>query len=132
MTRDYRERLRDARRSHPAVVFLGDSCAEFSSYPRLVAERLQTLAPAFDQVTKLNVPGWSSEQELVPLHHAYIDATRQAAAATNTSLCDAAAEADARGAARSTLLRADGIHFTSAGDGFMADVVSCCIQRLPP
>src|SRR3954471_22752590 len=33
VTRDYRDTLRAARRAHPAVVFMGDSCTEFGSYP---------------------------------------------------------------------------------------------------
>lgn len=59
VTRDYRERLGRARRA--AVVFLGDSCVEFSTYPRQVLDRLAARGlPASGE--KLAVPGWSSEQ----------------------------------------------------------------------
>jgi lysophospholipase L1-like esterase len=44
------------------VVFVGDSCVEFSTYPRLTMARLTTLAPSLAMGTKLSVPGWSSEQ----------------------------------------------------------------------
>ena len=40
VTRDYRETLRAARRTHPAIVFMGDSCTEFGTYPA------RTLGPA--------------------------------------------------------------------------------------
>jgi len=75
VTRDYTQRLRDAAAGHPAVVFIGDSCVEFSHYPGLTMERLATLAPSFRTGTKLSVPGWSSEQgrtqlarDVLPLH----------------------------------------------------------------
>lgn len=59
VTRDYRERL--ARARHAAVIFLGDSCVEFSTYPRQVLDRLAFRGlPASGE--KLAVPGWSTEQ----------------------------------------------------------------------
>jgi len=61
VTRDYDERLARARAEHPAVIFLGDSCVEFSAYPRLAMERLARTRPGLSAM-KLSVPGWSSEQ----------------------------------------------------------------------
>ncbi len=250
VTRDYRDRL--ARARHAAVIFMGDSCVEFSSYPKLALARLAAAAPSLATGEKLAVPGWSSEQGraqmsrdvtrlhpkvitvefgwndhwdalgppddevhpgpvtawaadhlrvyqawrkarlglasrrepeaprrvslehyhdnlaaivrdgqrigarlvlvtapsghapghepaylqarhlrrlagLVPLHQTYVAMTRQVAAETGATLCDAAARADAAGPVRSSYFRSDGIHFTDAGDQFMADVVSGCI-----
>ena len=62
VTKDYAERLRLAAASHPAVIFIGDSCVEFSHYPGLVMEALARTAPSLATGTKLSVPGWSSEQ----------------------------------------------------------------------
>lgn len=67
VTRDFDEKLALARRTHPAVVFMGDSCTEFGSYPAKTIERLQTEAPAFATGVKLGVGGWSSEQGLTLL-----------------------------------------------------------------
>src|SRR5262249_13621482 len=59
---DYRDRLEAARRDPPGIVFLGDSCTEFSRYPErtsaLVAPRFPSLARGFDGGTG----GWSSQQ----------------------------------------------------------------------
>lgn len=62
VTRDYDRRLADARASHPAVIFLGDSCVEFSHYPRLALDRVRVVDAALATGTKLSVPGWSTEQ----------------------------------------------------------------------
>ena len=62
VTKDYAERLRLAAANHPAVIFIGDSCVEFSHYPGLVMEALARTAPSLATGTKLSVPGWSSEQ----------------------------------------------------------------------
>jgi lysophospholipase L1-like esterase len=64
VTRDYQQKLRDARRTHPAVIFMGDSCTEFGTYP---AETIAQLAGAHGIVLAgLHVAagGWSSEQGL--------------------------------------------------------------------
>ncbi|MEP6593317.1 MAG: hypothetical protein ABJC51_06470, partial [Acidobacteriota bacterium] len=60
VTRDYRERLAMARRA--AVIFMGDSCVEFSDYPRLVLARLAARDSSLASGEKISVPGWSSEQ----------------------------------------------------------------------
>jgi lysophospholipase L1-like esterase len=75
ITRGYRETLRDARRTHPAVVFMGDSCTEFGSYPARTITKLQTANPTLMSGLKLGVGGWSTEQgitqlrrDVLPLH----------------------------------------------------------------
>jgi hypothetical protein len=75
VTRDYRERLRDARRMHPALVFMGDSCTEFGSYPAKTLARLQAAGSPLGRGIKLGVAGWSIAQALtqlrrdvIPLH----------------------------------------------------------------
>src|SRR3954462_10683111 len=45
VTRDYAAALAEARRTHPAVVFMGDSCTQFGSYPGIVLTRLAANAP---------------------------------------------------------------------------------------
>lgn len=64
VTRDYAARLADARRSPPAVVFMGDSCTEFSDWPRLTLERLAAHDGSPVPGVNLAVGGWSSEQGL--------------------------------------------------------------------
>jgi hypothetical protein len=61
VTKDYEERLALVRRTRPGVLFLGDSCVEFSHYPRLVLEQLAARGLVL-RGAKLSVPGWSSEQ----------------------------------------------------------------------
>lgn len=75
VTRDYRDRLRDARRAHPAIVFMGDSCTEFGSYPARTLALLQAAGAPLATGVKLGVGGWSSEQglgqlrrDIIPLH----------------------------------------------------------------
>ncbi len=253
VTKDYRLRLRAARRSHPAVVFLGDSCVEFSRYTELALVRLAAADPAIATGIKLSVPGWSTEQgrrqlerdvlplhprvvviefgwndhwdalgpadadthpgpivrwagahvrvfqayvkareglevrwhperprrvsldryrenlramtgeaaaagakvvlvtaptdheaghepphlvarhlkdltSLVPLHQRYVEATREVAAGSHSTLCDAASAiaADPR---RREYFRRDGIHFVDAGDRVMAQLIADCIER---
>ena len=67
VTRDFDEKLAVARQTHPAIVFMGDSCTEFGSYPSKTLERLRADAPAFATGVKLGVGGWSSEQGLTLL-----------------------------------------------------------------
>ena len=67
ITRDYPEKLRTARRTHPAVIFMGDSCTEFGTYP---ARTIELLSAAHAPVTTglhLAAGGWSSEQGLTQL-----------------------------------------------------------------
>jgi len=64
VTRDYQDKLRLARRTHPAVIFMGDSCTEFGAYP---AETIEQLAHAHGIVVAgihVAVGGWTSEQGL--------------------------------------------------------------------
>jgi len=67
VTRDFDEKLDLARRGHPAIVFMGDSCTEYGSYPWKTLERLQATAPAIATGVVLGVGGWSSEQGLTLL-----------------------------------------------------------------
>src|SRR5262249_48437469 len=75
VTRDYAGILAEARRTHPAVVFMGDSCTQFGSYPAIVLTRVAETAPALSSGVKVGVVGWSSEQgraqftrDILPLH----------------------------------------------------------------
>jgi lysophospholipase L1-like esterase len=68
--------------------------------------------------------------ELVPLHRAYVDAVRAAAAAADVPLCDAAASFEALPPdERTALMMADGIHFTDLGDRWLATVLAGCLQE---
>jgi lysophospholipase L1-like esterase len=65
VTRDYQDKLRIARRTHPAIIFMGDSCTEFGTYP---AETIEQLAHAHGiAVAGIHVAagGWTSEQGVV-------------------------------------------------------------------
>lgn len=65
--------------------------------------------------------------ELVPLHRAYVEATRRAARETGAVLCDAAAAFDEIHADRDRYFRRDGIHLKPEGDELMADLLAGCI-----
>jgi len=254
VTRDYREHLRDARRAHPAIVFMGDSCTEFGSYPAKILATLETAGSPLATGVKLAVGGWSTEQgleqlrrdviplhpkivtlyfgwndhwmamgltdpevararrlirlaglsrvvqlwlrlktnmaarrvpppnrvplpqyernvrslvmearaagiapllitapsnhvqghepaylarrhvrtlsEVVPLHAAYVEATRRIGQQTGASVCDAAAAFAALPQPHDSYFQKDGIHLTEAGDAVMAQVVSGCLARL--
>jgi lysophospholipase L1-like esterase len=67
--------------------------------------------------------------ELVPLHRAYVDATRAAARETGAVLCDAAAAFDALPAPHDTYFQKDGIHLTDAGDRQMAATLAPCVTN---
>jgi lysophospholipase L1-like esterase len=76
---DYRATLRAARTSHPSIVFMGDSCTEFGSYPARVLSKLPHTAGATANGIKLGVGGWSTEQglqqlrrDVIPMHPAVI------------------------------------------------------------
>jgi len=63
--RDYGQRLRRHAPGEADIVFMGDSCTEFSDYPRLLVERLSADHPEQEIVgLKLAVGGWSSFQGL--------------------------------------------------------------------
>ncbi len=75
VTRDYHNKLRRARQSHPAIVFMGDSCTEFSPYPVMVVNALHAAGSPLVSGATLAVAGWSSEQgleqlrrDVIPLH----------------------------------------------------------------
>src|SRR5207247_4785045 len=67
VTRGYAAELETARHAHPAIVFMGDSCTQFGSYPAMTLTRLSARAPSLATGTKLGVAGWSSEQGLAQL-----------------------------------------------------------------
>ncbi len=75
VTRDYREKLRAARRTHPDVIFMGDSCTEFGTYPARTMDALAAEGAPFRTGMHLAAGGWSSEQglaqlqrDIIPLH----------------------------------------------------------------
>jgi lysophospholipase L1-like esterase len=75
----YRATLEAARRSHPAIVFMGDSCTEFGRYPAITLKRLAEERPDLATGVSVGVGGWSSEQgltqlkrDVIPLHPAII------------------------------------------------------------
>lgn len=75
VTKDYREKLRTARRTHPDVIFMGDSCTEFGSYPARTMNLLSTQNAVLKTGIHLAAGGWTSEQglaqmsrDVVPLH----------------------------------------------------------------
>ena len=77
--KQYRAVLEAARWSHPAVVFMGDSCTEFGRYPEITLKRLSEVRPDVASGVSLAVAGWSSEQgltqlrrDILPLHPAII------------------------------------------------------------
>ncbi len=67
VAKDYRDRLRDARRTRPQVVFLGDSCTELGTYPARTLERLAAIHAPVTTGLVVAGAGWSSEQGLVQL-----------------------------------------------------------------
>jgi len=67
VTKDYQEKLRAARRKHPDVVFMGDSCTEFGTYPARTMEILSSEYSAFRTGVHVAAGGWTSEQGLVQL-----------------------------------------------------------------
>jgi lysophospholipase L1-like esterase len=64
VTRNYAEQLASARRTRPAVVFTGDSCTQYGTYPSLTLANLGRTTPGFSTGVNLGVGGWSSEQGL--------------------------------------------------------------------
>jgi lysophospholipase L1-like esterase len=253
VTRDYAATLEAGRRSRPAVVFIGDSCTQFGTYPRRTLDLLAARSPDLARGIKLGVGGWSSVQglaqlrrdvlplkprvvtvyfgwndhwmafgrtdaeistgpvgfwlsqhsrvaqlvlkarlgvagsldvqrparvglalyrsnleamaaaareagvrlvlitapsghvagqepaylaarqvrplsDLIPLHRAYVEATRAAAGASGAALCDAAEAFDRADAAHAGFFKKDGIHLTDAGDAAMARLVAGCIE----
>jgi lysophospholipase L1-like esterase len=75
VTRGYADELNAARGAHPAIVFMGDSCTQFGTYPTMTLNRLRTHHFPAASGIKLGVAGWSSEQglaqlqrDIIPLH----------------------------------------------------------------
>jgi lysophospholipase L1-like esterase len=254
VTRDYQQTLLLARRVHPAIVFMGDSCTEFGNYPTKTMAVLEEMGSKLGPGVKVGVGGWSTSQglqqlrrdiiplhpkvvtiyygwndhwialgltdpqimradhlrtlaehlrlaqlwikvdvslaarrtpvpnrvplhdytanlmhmakearaagitplfitapsghqpghepaylakrhlralgELVPLHTAYVQATREAAAAAGAPVCDAAAAIAATPQPHPRFFQDDGIHLTEAGNSEMAKVVGACLTKI--
>ena len=63
--KNYGTLLEDARKFRPMVTFLGDSCTQFGTYPRLTLDRFEELGHRdLARGVKLAVAGWSTEQGL--------------------------------------------------------------------
>ncbi len=67
VTRDFGDKVAAARHTHPAIIFLGDSCTEFGTYPTRTIAALQQHAPTFATGVAFGIGGWSSEQGLTLL-----------------------------------------------------------------
>jgi len=67
ITRDYHATLTAARHEPPAIVFMGDSCTEFGTYPAKTLDQLRAAGSALRTGIKVGVGGWSSEQGLQQL-----------------------------------------------------------------
>ncbi len=69
-------------------------------------------------------------KELVPLHEAYVEAARRAAADSGAVLCDLEAEFAALSPEeRGALFMKDGIHFLPPGDARLGGYVFGCLER---
>jgi lysophospholipase L1-like esterase len=68
-------------------------------------------------------------EDLIPVHQAYVEATRRAAASSGAILCDAAAHFAAIPDQRRSFFRRDGIHLTDQGDRELARLVATCIEQ---
>jgi lysophospholipase L1-like esterase len=67
VTKDYHQKLGEARRSHPEIVFMGDSCTEFGRYPQRTLETLAESTGHQPSGIHLAAGGWTSEQGLTQL-----------------------------------------------------------------
>jgi len=67
VTRDYAEKLRVARRDHPQIVFMGDSCTEFGHYPERTIDALKARGSSMRTGIHVAAGGWTSEQGLAQL-----------------------------------------------------------------
>ena len=67
VTRGYAEELSSARQAHPAIVFMGDSCTQFGTYPTMTLDRLRARQFPLTSGIKMGVAGWSSQQGLTQL-----------------------------------------------------------------
>jgi hypothetical protein len=75
VTRNYHDILRGAHRTHPAVVFMGDSRTQFGTYPSKTMAALEAAGSTLTSGVKVGVAGWSSSQglaqlrrDVIPLH----------------------------------------------------------------
>ena len=75
VTRNYQEVLASAQRHRPAVVFMGDSCTQFGTYPSKTLQLLAATRPSLGRGVKVGVGGWSVVQgnwqltrDVLPLH----------------------------------------------------------------
>jgi lysophospholipase L1-like esterase len=68
--------------------------------------------------------------ELVPLHTAYVQATKDAAATAQAPLCDAAGAFAALPEPHARYFQNDGIHLTELGNSEMARVVGGCLLQI--
>jgi lysophospholipase L1-like esterase len=104
------------------------------------AARAAGITPLFITAPANHVPGHEppylarrhvrSLSELVPLHAAYVQATRDAARSAGAPVCDAAAAFAALPEPHGRYFQNDGIHLTEAGNAEMATVVSACLLNL--
>lgn len=62
VTKDYREKLRQARQMRPDVIFMGDSCTEFGTYPMWTMQLLSRGYGSLKTGIHLAAGGWTSEQ----------------------------------------------------------------------
>ncbi len=62
VTRDYDNQLDAARRQRPAVVFMGDSCTQFGTYPSKTLAVLSRERPSLAHGIKVGVGGWTVVQ----------------------------------------------------------------------
>lgn len=67
VTKDYRQKLRLARKTRPDVIFMGDSCTEFGHYPERALEESSRLTGTASTGVHLAAGGWTSEQGLLQL-----------------------------------------------------------------
>ena len=70
--------------------------------------------------------------ELIPLHRAYVEATRDAGRAAGVQVCDAAAAFEALPQPAPRYFNHDGIHLNAQGNQAMADLLARCIEASPP
>ena len=75
VTRNYATQIEAGRRARPAVIFMGDSCTEFGTYPSKTLARLAAERPPLGHGVKVGVGGWSAVQgswqltrDVLPMH----------------------------------------------------------------
>jgi lysophospholipase L1-like esterase len=104
------------------------------------AARAADITPVFVTAPSNHVPGHEPAylakrhvralSEVVPLHTAYAQATRDAAATAGAPVCDAAAAFAALPEPHGRYFQNDGIHLTEAGNNEMANIVTGCLLKL--